>query len=129
MLTSEDNELLCRVGSGTPMGDLIRQYWIPALLTSELPEPDGPVRVGEPAPAAPRPARARATDARGWHADRKQIVEFRGKILRHETVSCPNDGAPFRVLDVTTYGSVGSDFAVHCPECGALHSLPSGRRR
>ena len=46
MLTSEDNELLCRVGSGTAMGDLIRQYWIPALLTSELPEPDGPpVRV------------------------------------------------------------------------------------
>ena len=46
MLTSEDNELLCRVGSGTPMGDLIRQYWIPALLTSELPEPDcPPVRV------------------------------------------------------------------------------------
>jgi nitrite reductase/ring-hydroxylating ferredoxin subunit len=46
MLTSEDNELLCRVGSGTPMGDLIRQYWVPALLTSELPEPDcPPVRV------------------------------------------------------------------------------------
>ena len=46
MLTSEDNELLCRVGSGTPMGDLVRQYWIPVLLTSELPEPDGPpVRV------------------------------------------------------------------------------------
>src|SRR5678816_529030 len=46
MLTSEDNELLCRVGSGTPMGDLIRQYWIPVLLTSELPEPDcPPVRV------------------------------------------------------------------------------------
>ena len=46
MLTSEDNELLCRVGPGTPMGDLMRQYWIPALLSSELPEPDGPpVRV------------------------------------------------------------------------------------
>ena len=30
MLSSEDNELLCRVGSGTPMGDLMRQYWIPA---------------------------------------------------------------------------------------------------
>ena len=42
MLTSEDNELLCRVGPGTPMGDLMRQYWIPVLLTSELPEPDGP---------------------------------------------------------------------------------------
>jgi len=46
MLSKEDTELLCRVGTGTPMGALIRQYWIPALLSSELPERDGaPVRV------------------------------------------------------------------------------------
>ena len=46
MLSSEDNELLCRVGPGTPMGDLMRQYWIPALLSGELPAPDcPPVRV------------------------------------------------------------------------------------
>src|ERR1043166_8482364 len=46
MLSKEDNELLCRVGPGTPMGDLMRQYWIPALLTSELPKPDSdPLRV------------------------------------------------------------------------------------
>src|SRR5881397_330930 len=46
MLSREDNELLCRVGRGTPTGDLLRQYWIPALMTSELPERDGaPVRV------------------------------------------------------------------------------------
>ena len=32
MLSVQDNELLCRVGPGTPMGDLMRQYWIPALL-------------------------------------------------------------------------------------------------
>ena len=31
MLSNEDNELLCRVGPGTPMGNLMRQYWIPAL--------------------------------------------------------------------------------------------------
>src|SRR5438094_177608 len=42
MLSPEENELLCHVGPGTPMGDLMRQYWIPALLPSELPEPDGP---------------------------------------------------------------------------------------
>ena len=29
MLSREDNELLCRVGPGTPMGELMRQYWIP----------------------------------------------------------------------------------------------------
>ena len=42
MLSSEDNELLCRVGRGTPMGDLLRHYWMPCLPSTELPEPDGP---------------------------------------------------------------------------------------
>lgn len=46
MLTKEDNELLTQVGPGTPMGQLLRQYWIPALLSSELQTPDGsPMRV------------------------------------------------------------------------------------
>lgn len=46
MLSKEDNDLLCRVGPGTLMGDLLRQYWIPALASEELPERDGkPVRV------------------------------------------------------------------------------------
>ena len=46
MLTREDNETLTRIGQGTPMGDVIRRYWMPALLSSELPEPDcPPVRV------------------------------------------------------------------------------------
>src|SRR5215813_8954002 len=42
MLSSEDNELLCRVGPCTPMGDLVRQYWMPCLPSSELGAPDGP---------------------------------------------------------------------------------------
>jgi phthalate 4,5-dioxygenase len=46
MLSAEDNELLTRVGPGTPMGELLRRYWTPALLVSEVPEPGGvPVRV------------------------------------------------------------------------------------
>ena len=46
MLTQAENERLTRVGPGTPMGTLMRRYWQPALLSSELPEPDGaPVRV------------------------------------------------------------------------------------
>ena len=46
MFTKEDNEILTRVGAGTPMGELFRRYWIPALLSEELPEPDcTPVRV------------------------------------------------------------------------------------
>jgi hypothetical protein len=42
MLSSEDNELLCRVGRGTPMGVLLRHYWMPCLPSTELPAPDGP---------------------------------------------------------------------------------------
>jgi len=46
MLNLEDNELLCRVGSGTPMGEYLRRFWMPALLSREIPEPDcPPVRV------------------------------------------------------------------------------------
>ena len=41
MLSAQDNELLTRVGPGTPMGQLMRQYWIPACLSSEL-QQDGP---------------------------------------------------------------------------------------
>jgi phthalate 4,5-dioxygenase len=46
MLVKEQNELVTQTGPGTPMGQLFRSYWIPALLASELPENDGPpVRV------------------------------------------------------------------------------------
>jgi nitrite reductase/ring-hydroxylating ferredoxin subunit len=46
MLSVAENELICRTGPGTPMGNLMRQYWVPAMLSSELPAPDGdPVRV------------------------------------------------------------------------------------
>ena len=46
MLAREENELITRVGPGTPMGDTMRRYWMPALLAWELPEPDcPPVRV------------------------------------------------------------------------------------
>ena len=44
MLSREDNELLCRVGPGTPMGELMRQYWIPCLPSFEFPVPDGPAK-------------------------------------------------------------------------------------
>ena len=44
MLSKEDNELLCRVGPGTPMGQLMRQYWLPALPSSEFAEADGPAK-------------------------------------------------------------------------------------
>ncbi|MBV9325398.1 MAG: Rieske 2Fe-2S domain-containing protein [Chloroflexi bacterium] len=46
MLIPEENEALCRVGPGTLMGKLMREYWVPALLSSEVPAPDSdPLRV------------------------------------------------------------------------------------
>ena len=41
-MKAEQNELLTRTGPGTPMGELFRRYWLPALLASELPGPDCP---------------------------------------------------------------------------------------
>jgi phthalate 4,5-dioxygenase len=46
MFSREENELLTRVGAGTAMGDLMRRYWLPALLSEEIAMPDSPpVRV------------------------------------------------------------------------------------
>lgn len=46
MLRPEQNEVLVRVGRGTPMGEVLRRFWLPALLSEDLPEPDcAPVRM------------------------------------------------------------------------------------
>ena len=46
MVPFEENELMCRVGAGTPMGEAMRRFWVPACLSAELPEPDvDPIRV------------------------------------------------------------------------------------
>jgi phenylpropionate dioxygenase-like ring-hydroxylating dioxygenase large terminal subunit len=42
MLSKELNALLTQTGPGTPMGELMRRYWLPALLSEEIPEPDSP---------------------------------------------------------------------------------------
>lgn len=46
MLNAEQNKLVTQTNAGTPMGMLFRRYWLPALLSEELPEPDcAPVRL------------------------------------------------------------------------------------
>src|SRR5258707_10162619 len=40
MLGKENNELIRRVGAVAPMGTAFRRFWVPALLSSELPAPD-----------------------------------------------------------------------------------------
>jgi phthalate 4,5-dioxygenase oxygenase subunit len=46
MLPKEENDLITLVGPGTPLNTVMRSYWLPALLSQEIPEPDcAPVRV------------------------------------------------------------------------------------
>src|SRR5438067_2483577 len=46
MLSQQNNELLTRVGPGTPMVELMRRYWIPTAFSHQVSERDGPpVRV------------------------------------------------------------------------------------
>lgn len=45
-MSKQDNELLCRVENGAPMGEMIRQhYWIPAIPSSKLEAGGRPYRV------------------------------------------------------------------------------------
>lgn len=46
MLKKEQNDLVTQTGPGTAMGNLFRRYWMPALLSQQLPGPDcDPVRL------------------------------------------------------------------------------------
>lgn len=46
MRSAEDNKYLTETGPGTPMGGLFRSFWLPVLLSEELPARDStPVRV------------------------------------------------------------------------------------
>jgi phthalate 4,5-dioxygenase len=45
-MTPEENDLLCRVEGGAPMGEIMRRHWIAACLSEEVAAPDGaPVKV------------------------------------------------------------------------------------
>ncbi len=51
MTTARENEILTRVGPGTPMGALMRQYWVPVARSDEVRPAGDPLRVmalGEP---------------------------------------------------------------------------------
>jgi phthalate 4,5-dioxygenase len=75
MLSAADNVMLTRTGEGTPMGDLFRRFWIPVLLSQELPERDGP------------PVRLRVMG--------EDLIAFRDSSGRVGVVepSCPHRGA------------------------------------
>jgi len=43
MLTAEENEMLTRVGAGTPAGELLRRYWHPVAIANDL-SPENPTK-------------------------------------------------------------------------------------
>jgi phthalate 4,5-dioxygenase oxygenase subunit len=46
MLSREENDLVTRVGPGTPLGNVMRRYWVPVCTSAELPHPDcAPLRL------------------------------------------------------------------------------------
>ena len=46
MLSEEQNRTLAEVGAGTPMGELLRRYWMPIAAVAELDDnPTKPVRL------------------------------------------------------------------------------------
>jgi phthalate 4,5-dioxygenase len=45
MLSREDNELLTRIGPGTPMGEMLREYWVPACRAAKLESDGAPARI------------------------------------------------------------------------------------
>ena len=45
MMNSADNELLTRIGPGTAMGAMLREYWVPACRSAKLEADGAPERV------------------------------------------------------------------------------------
>ena len=45
MLKEEENRLITQVGPGTPMGDLLREHWLPGFLSSEIQADGDPLRL------------------------------------------------------------------------------------
>jgi phthalate 4,5-dioxygenase oxygenase subunit len=45
MLSPKENDYLCRVGPGTPMGNMLRRFWTPVCLATDIAPPDGPPKL------------------------------------------------------------------------------------
>ena len=97
MLTVAENELLTRVGPGTPAGRLFRRYWQPVALTEELPSGGRPV-----------PIRLLGED----------LVLFKDKRDRIGLIGtrCPHRGADL------SYGRIEPD-GLRCPYHGWLYDV------
>ena len=77
MLTRDETDQLCRVGPGTPMGALMREYWLPAAYEWEL-EPGRPAAAGAPVGRGPAGV---GVDSEGNVAFTQQRCPHRGAGL------------------------------------------------
>ena len=92
MLTREENELLTRIGRGTPCGELLRRYWHPVAAAGELTE-EKPIK---------------AVKILG-----EELVVYRDKRGRHGLVG---EHCPHRLASLA-YGRV-DDEGIRCPYHG-----------
>ena len=92
MLTREENELLTRVGRGTPCGELLRRYWHPVAAAGELTE-EKPIK---------------AVKILG-----EELVVYRDKQGKHGLVG---EHCPHRLASLA-YGRV-DDEGIRCPYHG-----------
>ena len=111
--TKEENDALTKVGSGTPMGNLFRQYWIPVTPAADVSEPGG------------RPGRVKLLG--------EDLVLFRDKsgTLGLIGAFCPHRLAPL------FFGRVEDD-GLRCPyhgwkfapggQCIEMPNVPAGQR-
>ena len=90
MAKALDSEILTSVGAGTLVGDLMREYWIPAALSSELKADGDPMRLmllGEKLVAF------RDSEWPGWHFRPPMPAPLRLAVLRPE----PGEGNTLRL--------------------------------
>ena len=106
MLSVEENEALTHVGPGTVMGDLLRQYWVPALLSEEVPGPDcPPVRLRllcENLIALPRNRPARSRSIQDACPHRARLVLLRTQRRRGHPLRLPRLEVRHRAATAST---------------------------
>src|SRR5438876_12140250 len=106
MLSHEDNLLLTQVGQGTPMGALLREYWMPVVQSGEV-EPGGKVKrvqlLGE-----------RLVVSRGKRGQRGRIGEFCPHRLASLYFGRLEDAGMRCVSQRSQYGLGGPCRAMRC---------------
>ena len=80
MLTREENEMLTRVGRGTPAGEMLRRYWMPVAVSAELTD-EKPIK----------PVRLLGEDLVVYR-DPKGVTAGRGTVSASQGVACLRTG-------------------------------------